>query len=126
MAKKSKGENSISAPRGKPKSGRVWKNVKNKFSLNVKTRGLKTSLTQKQKLREELQRIKAISRAKIAEKNEQKELRKERRRENLKRREENQRKAEIVQVISNTSKLKKMRKKHLRNIEKRDTTVVSN
>ncbi|KAF3427662.1 hypothetical protein E2986_03805 [Frieseomelitta varia] len=108
-------------PKGKPKSGRVWKEEKKRFSSIVKTRGIRLSFDKKQKLRENLKHIKEMSRAIKAEKQAQKEAKKERRRANLKRAEENQRKSEIVQVITNTAKLKKIKRKHLRMIQKRDT-----
>ncbi|EFA05893.1 Coiled-coil domain-containing protein 86-like Protein [Tribolium castaneum] len=107
--------------RGKPKSGRFWKNEKKKFSSIIKTRGIRSSFEKKQVLRQELKRIKDASRAIKAAKDEEKEQKKQRRRENLKRQEENRKKSEIVQVITNTSKIKKMKKKQLRYIEKRDT-----
>lgn len=107
--------------RGKPKSGRFWKNEKKKFSSIIKTRGIRNSFEKKQALRAELKRIKEASKAIIAAKEEEKEQKKQRRRENLKRQEENQKKSEVVQVITNTSKIKKMKKKQLRYIEKRDT-----
>ncbi|XP_011863609.1 PREDICTED: coiled-coil domain-containing protein 86 [Vollenhovia emeryi] len=109
-------------PRGKPKSGRIWKGEKTKFSSIIKTRGIRLSLDKKQKLREDLKRVKEMSRAIKAQKQADKEAKKQRRRENLKRAEENRKKSEIVQVIRNTTKIKRMKKKQLRMIEKRDTT----
>lgn len=100
----------------------MWKNQKTRFNSIIKTKGIRISKDKKQALREELKRVKEASRAIIAAKNEEKEQKKERRRQNLKRQEENRKKSEIVQVIKNTSKIKKMKKKQLRHIEKRDTT----
>ncbi|KOX69558.1 Coiled-coil domain-containing protein 86 [Melipona quadrifasciata] len=108
-------------PKGKPKSGRVWKKERKRFSSLVKTRGIRLSFDQKQKLRQNLKRVKEMSRTIKAEIQARKEAKKERRRANLKRAEENQRKSEIVQVITNTAKLKKIKRKHLRMIQKRDT-----
>lgn len=113
-------------PRGKPKSGKFWKKEKTKFSSIIKTRGIRSSFEKKQALREKLKHIKEASDAIKATRLEEKELKKQRRRENIKRQEENRKKSEVVQVITNTKKLKKIKKKHLRTIEKRDTTVVSN
>ncbi|KYN29089.1 PREDICTED: coiled-coil domain-containing protein 86 [Trachymyrmex cornetzi] len=109
-------------PRGKPKSGRIWKEEKTKFSSIIKTRGIRQSFAKKQKLREDLKRVKEMSRAIKAQKQAEKETKKQRRRENLKRAEENRKKSEIVQIIKNTAKIKRMKKKQLRMIEKRDTT----
>jgi rRNA-processing protein CGR1 len=121
LSKKSKMLEKEDIPRGKPKSGRFWKNEKKKFSSVIKTRGIRSSFEKKQALRQELKRIKEASRAALAEKEEQKEQKKQRRRDNLKRQEENRKKSEVVQVITNTKKIKNMKKKQLRYIEKRDT-----
>ncbi|KRT80894.1 hypothetical protein AMK59_6197, partial [Oryctes borbonicus] len=94
-------------PEGKPKSGRIWKSKRTKFSSTIKTRAIKSSFEKKKQLKEELARVKEASRQIVAKKQEEKEKKKERRRENLKRQQENQRKSEVVQVITNSAKLKK-------------------
>lgn len=114
-----------SIPRGKPKSGRIWKEEKTKFSSIMKTRGLRLSFDKKQKLREDLKRVKEMSREIKERRKAEKEAKKQRRRENLKRAEENRKKSEIVQVIKNPAKIKRMKKKQLRMIEKRDTLNMS-
>ncbi|XP_065168921.1 coiled-coil domain-containing protein 86 [Atheta coriaria] len=107
--------------KGRPKSGRVWKSDRKRFSSIVKTKGIRNSFEKKEALRKQLKLAKDASRAIKEEKAQEKEAKKERRRENLRRQEENLKRSEIVQVIKNTSKIKKMKKKHLRQIEKRDT-----
>ncbi|KOB67545.1 Coiled-coil domain-containing protein 86 [Operophtera brumata] len=109
------------AIRGKPKSGRFWKTEKERFSTINKTKGLKQDFAKKTALRIELKRTKDLSHQVLEEFKQKQEEKKERRRENIKRSEENKRKAEVVQVITNSAKLKRMRKKQLRFIEKRDT-----
>lgn len=47
-------------------------------------------------------------------------LKKQRREDNAKRREDNELKNQQVQIITNTSKLKRIKKKQLRQIQKRD------
>lgn len=115
----------IAVIKGQPKSGRFWKSEKKKFSSIIKTKGLKSSFERKEALREKLRKVKEASRERLAKKQEEAEQRKQRRRDNLKRQEENRKKSEIVQVITNTKKLKNMKRKQLRYIEKRDTTIVS-
>ncbi|CAH4027874.1 coiled-coil domain-containing protein 86 [Pieris brassicae] len=108
--------------RGIPKSGRFWKSKKERFNTIVKTKGIRLNFEKKTALRIELQKTKELSRQIIAEVNEKEQAKKERRRENIRRTLENKKKSEVVQVISNTKKLKRMKKKQLRFIEKRDTT----
>lgn len=92
-----------------------------RFSSINKTKGLKQDFQKKTALRLELKRTKELSKQLREQFQEKEHQRKERRRENIKKTEENRKKAEVVQVITNTAKLKRMRKKQLRFIEKRDT-----
>lgn len=112
------------AIRGKPKSGRVWKSNKNRFATIKKSLRGKTS-SQQLAYRDEMKQIKQLSQS-IKDtrrlENEKKRLRRE---ENKRRRLDNERKNEIVQIIKNPAKLKRMRKKHLRMIEKRDVSKLN-
>uniref|UniRef100_A0A1B6MKY3 Coiled-coil domain-containing protein 86 n=1 Tax=Graphocephala atropunctata TaxID=36148 RepID=A0A1B6MKY3_9HEMI len=72
----------------------------------------------RKKMQEEIKIAKQLTRDTLNERKQQKEEQRQRRILNLKRKKENLKKSEIVQVIKNPSKVKK---KHLRMIEKRDT-----
>ncbi|KAM4584432.1 coiled-coil domain-containing protein 86 [Odontesthes bonariensis] len=112
-------------PLGKPKSGRVWKDRnKQRFSALVRDKPLCTSWEKKMQAKQEKDLVKQYSMRLKEEKAQKKEEKRKRREENLKRRAENERKAEIVQVIRNTTKIKRMKKKQLRKIEKRDTLAL--
>ncbi|XP_062864747.1 coiled-coil domain-containing protein 86 [Trichomycterus rosablanca] len=109
-------------PLGKPKSGRVWKDRnKQRFSALLRDKPLRSSWQKKMEAKREKELVKQFHQRIKDDSAREKEEKRKRREENLKRRAENERKAEIVQVIRNTSKLKRMKKKQLRKIEKRDT-----
>ncbi|TKS68279.1 Coiled-coil domain-containing protein 86 [Collichthys lucidus] len=112
-------------PLGKPKSGRVWKNRnKQRFSAVVRDKSLCSSWEKKMAAKRDKDLVKQYASQLKEEKAKQKEDKRKRREENLKRRAENERKSEIVQVIRNTTKIKRMKKKQLRKIEKRDTLAL--
>ncbi|XP_019511620.1 PREDICTED: coiled-coil domain-containing protein 86 [Hipposideros armiger] len=112
-------------PKGKPKSGRVWKDrSKKRFSQMVQDKPLRTSWQRKMKERQEKKLAKDFARHLEEEKERRRQEKKQRRAENLKRRLENERKAEIVQVIRNPAKLKRAKRKQLRSIAKRDTLAL--
>ncbi|XP_053878949.1 LOW QUALITY PROTEIN: coiled-coil domain-containing protein 86-like [Malaclemys terrapin pileata] len=117
-----KGKEAPAVPKGKPKSGRVWKDPgKKQFSHMIQDKPLRTSWERKMKERQEKKIVKDFAQHLQEEKQRAREEKKQRREENLKRRLENERKAEIVQVIRNPLKLKRAKKKQLRRIKKRDT-----
>eukprot|EP00096_Caligus_rogercresseyi_P005495 TRINITY_DN2106_c0_g1_i2.p1 TRINITY_DN2106_c0_g1~~TRINITY_DN2106_c0_g1_i2.p1 ORF type:complete len:300 (+),score=63.39 TRINITY_DN2106_c0_g1_i2:184-1083(+) len=105
------------------KSGRFWKNSRDPFSSLVTTKGLKSDLKKKNALRMELKKVKALERSIKEEAKMKKQELNERRLENARRREINARKSEIVQTLKNPAKIKKMKKKQLRMIVKRDVTM---
>lgn len=74
----------------------------------------------KEQLRHELKHIKELSNSIKEDKKQDNLAKKQRREENAQRRLENERKSEVVQIIKNPAKLKRMKKKALRKIEKRD------
>nr|XP_029543299.1 coiled-coil domain-containing protein 86-like [Oncorhynchus nerka] len=111
-------------PLGKPKSGRVWKDRnKQRFSALVRDKPLCSSW-EKMAAKREQELVKKYSLQLKEDKAREKEEKRKRHEDNLKRRAENERKAEVVQVIRNTTKIKRMKKKQLRKIEKRDTLAM--
>lgn len=76
----------------------------------------------KQLFRDELKHIKELSKSIKEDRKLENIAKKERRAENAQKRLVNERKNEVVQVIKNTAKMKRMKKKALRKIEKRDLT----
>ncbi|XP_037326935.1 coiled-coil domain-containing protein 86 [Pungitius pungitius] len=112
-------------PLGKPKSGRVWKNRnKQRFSALLRDKPLCSSWDKKMAAKREKELVKNYTLQLKEHKVKQKEDKRKRREDTLKRRAENERKSEIVQVINNTTKIKRMKKKQLRRIEKRDTLAL--
>ncbi|KAM6161334.1 coiled-coil domain-containing protein 86 [Erethizon dorsatum] len=127
-SKKLKGERKEELPvipKGKPKSGRVWKDrCKKRFSQMVQDKPLRTSWQRKMKERQERKLARDFARHLEEEKARRRQDKKQRRAENLRRRLENERKAEVVQVIRNPAKLKRAKKQQLRSIKKRDTLAL--
>ncbi|MFH4981327.1 hypothetical protein AB6A40_008036 [Gnathostoma spinigerum] len=111
--------------RGLSKSGRWWKNPRvERHSKIAKDKPLKSSWEKKMKEKQNHSNIKKMQqeiREKLAA---EKAAKIEARKEHERRREENAKKAEIVQVIRNTNKLKRAKKKQLRMITKADALAL--
>ncbi|KAI5610086.1 coiled-coil domain-containing protein 86, partial [Silurus asotus] len=92
-----------------------------RFSALLRDKPLRSSWQKKMEAKREKEMVKQYHQQLKNNKAREKEERRKRQEENQRRRAENEKKAEIVQVIRNTTKLKRMKKKQLRKIEKRDT-----
>lgn len=110
---------------GRNKSGRFWKSQRDRFKANIKVKGLHQVSAQKRiAQKEQLLRVKAYEKSLKDDVKRSREEKRQRAEENKKRRDENDKKNETVQVIKNPAKMKRMKKKQLRMLAKRDVTIV--
>ena len=112
-------------PRQKPKSGRFWKNDRRQFRQIKRDKGQRDTFEQRLKKKEEIRRNQELANMLIQKKNQAKEELRKRIEENKAKKLENERKTEQYQVIKNPAKLKRMKKKQLRMLEKRDILAKS-
>ena len=111
---------SKSIPRQKPKSGRFWKGERAQFRQIKRDRGQRPTFEQRLKLKEEKMRNQELAELMKNRKKQEKEELRKRIEENKAKKLENERKTEQYQLIKNPAKLKRMKKKQLRMLEKRD------
>merc|ERR1712029_424720 len=107
-------------PRQKPKSGKFWKGERSQFRQIKKDKGQRLTFEQRVKMKEEKQRNQELAEMLNQRKKQAKEDQRKRMEENKEKRLENERRTEQYQIIQNPAKLKRMKKKQLRMLEKRD------
>jgi len=107
-------------PRQKPKSGKFWKAERSAFRAIKKDKGQRLSFEQRLALKEEKVRNRDLAKTLLEQKNQKKEEVRKKIEENKAKKLENEKKAEQFQVVKNPAKIKRMKKKQLRQLEKRD------
>ncbi|OQR66871.1 coiled-coil domain-containing protein 86-like [Tropilaelaps mercedesae] len=113
-------------PRGIPKSGRIWKQPKTRFRSMIAVKPLKLTLEKSTQERLQRKKIRELEKEKAARDSAAREAKRKRCEANRKQREANERKGEVVTLIKNTAKIKRMKKKQLRSIKKRDWIQAEN
>ena len=111
---------SKSIPRQKPKSGRFWKGERAQFRQIKRDRGQRPTFEQRLKMKEEKARNQELAELMKNRKKQEKEELRKRIEENKTKKLENERKTEQYQLVKNPAKIKRMKKKQLRMLEKRD------
>ena len=118
-------EHSVAMLLGRRKSGRFWKGERDRFRSVIKTKGLKQACSQKRiAQKEQYLRVKEYEKSLKEESKRIKEEHRQRREENKTKKLENEKKNEVVQIIKNTAKIKRMKKKQLRMLAKRDVAII--
>jgi len=107
-------------PRQKPKSGKFWKEGRQQFRQIKRDRGQRFTFEQRLKMKEEKIKNKELAALLLNRKNIKKEEMRKKIEDNKNKKSENEKKSEHFQVIKNPSKIKRMKKKQLRMLEKRD------
>merc|ERR1712204_39077 len=105
-------------PRQKPKSGKFWKEGRQQFRQIKRDKGKKFTFEQRMKNKE-------LAYLLLNRKAMKKEEMRKKIAETKAKKLENERKSEQFQVIKNPAKIKRMKKKQLRQLEKRDLVTVS-
>jgi len=106
--------------RGRIKSGRFWKAPRDRFKSVVKSKEHRVDAKRRMEMKAEKLRVREMAKALEEDKKREAAEKRARREENEKRRDENARKNEVVQQIKNPAKIKRMKKKQLRMLAKRD------
>jgi len=111
-------------PRQKPKSGKFWKEGRQQFRQIKRDKGKKFTFEQRMKNKEEKMKNKELAELLLSRKAMKKEELRKKIEENKARKMENEKKSEQFQIIKNPAKIKRMKKKQLRMLEKRDIVTV--
>jgi len=111
-------ESTAVIPRGRPKSGRSWKTVEQRSSAKITSKAVRTKWAVRKEQRKDDKEKRDIVLEIKKEQEEERQKEREKRKNNKRRREENIIKSSTYQVVTDTSKIKRMSKKQRRLVMK--------